>query len=458
MTHSSVTAATPGVRCLLAGTMLYTALAAGILHAQGAGRIHFERYTLPNGLEVLLAPDRSSQVVAVDVWYLAGSREEPADKAGLARLFERLMFAGSASVAPGGHSRLLEDVGSRLSADVDEERARFSESVPSNRLNLALWLEADRMGSLAINDSSVAQARLGLLDDLSQRVNEEPYAAAILDALASLYDSGGCPGYAHPTIGRQGSITRLTTADARAFFQTRYAPNNARLVVAGDFDAAATRQLITQYFGSLPRGPAATGPACTPTFNPGARTKALSDRSIARAAVGQFYRLPAHDHADGPALELLGLVLSQGTGSRLATTVARDARAAIATQGGILSDRRGPQVFVLFAVAAPDVTPDSLGALLAAQARWAAGDGATENDLTRAKNIYRATAISGRERPADIADQLQHAAVFHGSADDANAEVDRVLAVTLADLRRVAQTWLVPENALTLVISPGADS
>jgi zinc protease len=134
--------------------------------------------------------------------------------------------------------------------------------------------------------------------------------------------------------------------------------------------------------------------------------------------------------------------------------LARDAKAAIGAQGGILSDRRGPEVFGLFALAAPGVTADSLTSLLNAQVVWAAGDGLTDADLVRAKNIYRATAVSVRERPADIAEQLQHAALFHGSADDINAETDRVMAVTLADLRRVAKTWLAQENSLTLVVIP----
>jgi zinc protease len=442
---------------LLPATFALLTIGAGHLPAQAAGRITFETYTLPNGLEVVLAPDRSSQVVAVDIWYRAGTREEPAGKAGLARLFERLMFAGSANIPPGGHAALVDGVGGRVTADVDEERARFGESVPSNRLGLALWLEADRTRSLVINDTTVAQARLGLLEDLSQRVNQEPYAAAITDAVLSLYDSSGCPGYGHPPIGRVGSITGLTTADAQAFFQTRYALQNARLVVAGDFDPPMAKQLITQYFGPLSRGQAADPAGCVPKSSSGATTKTVNDRGLGRLAVGYFYRLPAHDHADTPALELLGLILSQGAGSRLATAVARDARAAVATQGGILGDRRGPQTFGLFAIAAPGVTADSLGALLSAQARWAAGD-VTEADLNRAKNIYLATAASGRERPADIAAQLQHAALFHGSAEEVNAEALRVLAVPLAEVRRVARAWLTPENALTLVIAPVAAS
>jgi predicted Zn-dependent peptidase len=427
------------------------------LGAQAAtGRIAVERFTLSNGLEVLLAPDRTSQVVAVDVWYGAGSRDEPAGKAGLARMFERLMFAGSANLPQGSHAAIVERLGGALTAEVDEEAARFATILPSNRLNLGLWLEADRMRSLAINDTTVAQARLALLDDLGRRVNEEPYNAAIVDIVASLYDSAGCRGYSHPAIGRVGSLATLTTADAEAFFRERFVPNNARLVVAGDLDPAAARQLIGTYFGAIPRGQDPPAATCSAQPGGGTRSRSVRESRAERIAVGHFFAIPAHDHPDIPALELLSVMLSQGARSRLATALVGDLHAAAGTQGGILGDRRAPGVFGLFAIGAPEIAADSLGALLMAQARWAASDSVTEADLDRARNIYQATAVSARERPADIAELLQHAAAFHGSPDAVNTEVDRVLATTLADVRRAARTWLAPDRAVTLVVTPRA--
>jgi len=198
--------------------------------------------------------------------------------------------------------------------------------------------------------------------------------------------------------------------------------------------------------------------ACTPTFRPGASRRAAADRLAGRAAVAQFYRIPKHDDPDTPALELLGILLGQGQTGRLTTVLSRDLGAATSVQGGILGTRQGPGAFALFAVAGAGVSPDSLAGLLAAQATWAASDNLTEADLTRAKNIYRALAASTRERPQDLAEALQHAVTYHGAPDAVNTEVDRVLATTLADLRRVAAAWLRPDNALTLVITPGGAS
>ncbi len=426
--------------------------------AQDVGRIAAERFTLPNGLEVVLSPDHSSQVVAVSVWYRAGSRDDPRAKAGLARLFERLMFAGSANVPEGGHAAIVTDAGGRLSAQVDEELSRFTETLPSNRLNLGLWLEADRMRSLAINDTTVGRSQSALLADLNSRVGEEAYTGAILESISSLYDSIACPGYAHPSVGTVATIEAITTADAQTFYRARYSPNNARLVVTGDFDPVATRRQIGDYFGGIPRGPDAPEAACPMTAAAGPHQTTVVDRAAQRAAVGHFFQLPPHDHADTPALVLLGIILSQGSGSRLNAEVMGRAHAAVATQGGILGDHRGPGVFGLFAVAAQGVTTDSLGALLASQAAWAAGPGLTEAELARARNIYRATEISGRERAADIADALQHAAGLHGDVEAVNTESTGVMRVSLADLKRVAATWLNPQRALTLIVQTGGAS
>ena len=428
------------------------------LAAQGTGKIAFERFTLSNGLEVILAPDRSSQVATVNVWYLTGSRDEPPAKAGLARMFDRLMFLGSANVPAGAHAALIEQAGGRLEGAVEEDVSRFSETVPSNRLNQALWLEADRMRGIVINDTTVGESRAGLLDDLRARSAGEPYTALVLETIASLYDSTSCPGYSHPPPGRLATAAALTTKDAADFLNRHYRPNAARLVVTGDFDPAATRETITGYFGGIGRGPAPEPAPCTATFSPGATRRNLTDPLALRAAAGQFYRIPPHAERDTPALDLLGIILGQGQSSRLNTRLIRENATASAVQGGILGTRQGPGVFGLFAVAGPGVTPDSLAGLLAAEARWAAGDGITEGDLERARNVYLATAVSRRERAQDIAEALQHAVTFHGSPDAVNTEADRVLAVTLGDLRRVAAAWLKPENALTLVIAVGGAS
>lgn len=431
--------------------------ATSLLRAQDTGPIAFERFTLPNGLEVLLAPDHTTQVVAVNVWYFTGSRDEPPGRAGLAQLFEQLMFSGSANVPAGAHAALITQGGGRLETSVEEDISRYAEAVPSNRLDQALWLEADRMRGIVINDTTVGRARGAALSDLQDRTSE-PYTPTVVATVASLYDSAGCPGYSHPPLGRAATLATITTGDAADFLNQHYRPNAARLVVAGDFDPAAIRQTITAYFGPIGRGQPPAAPTCNGEPGAGPARRTVTDRFASRPAAGLFFRMPAHDHADAPALDLLGVILGQGTQARLNAHLMRDLGAASAIQAGGLGIRQGPGAFALFAVAAPGVTADSLATLLAGEAAWAAGDGLTQQDLERARTVYLASAVSRRERPQDVADALQHAAFYHGSPDAVNTEAGRVLAVTLADLRRVAGTWLAPAKAVTVVIATGGAS
>lgn len=426
--------------------------------AQAPGRIAFEQFSLANGLEVVFSPDLTSQAVAVEIWYEAGARTVPRARAGMGRLFERLMFAGTEHVPPGAHGAVIADLGGLSSAEVSEEVARFGTTVPAERLNLALWLEAERMRALAINDTSVNQARLSLLEDLRDRLGREPYTGALLGGVTALYDSTTCAGYAQPAIGSTPSISAIRTEEVRRFFVERYSPTGARLVIAGNFDPDEARRLVMEYFNGIPAGRPPAAITCTGNSPVAGTGSAVTDRLASRTAVAQLYRLPPHEHPDSPALELLGIILAEGPTARLPRVLTRSLRAAVATQGGVVGDRRVPGAFLLFGVAGDGVSADSLASLLGAQAAWAGGDSLTEAELLQARTVFRATTVSGRERVGDIAAALQHAATFHGSLAAVNDEPARVLAVTLEDLRRVARTWLIPANAFTLVIAPEAES
>jgi zinc protease len=441
---------------LLPAILLLVILPAPPLAAQGSGQISYERFTLPNGLDVVMAPDPTTDVAAVDLWYFVGSRDETAATAGLARLFDRLMFAGSTHVPPGGHATMLELAGGRVTAAVEEDVSRFSETIPATTLPQALWLEADRMRGVVLNDTTVNGSRLAFLTDLRARLSAEPYTGVILESVAALYDSTSCPGYGRSPVNRAVASTTLDGAAARAFFSRFYRPNNARLVISGNFDPTATRVLVTSYFSEIPRGADPARSACSGQASSVSPRRTVTDPTLARAAAGIFYRIPAPSHEDTPALELLGVVLGQGTGSRLTTALMRETAAASSIQAGPLGSRTGPGAFGLFAVAAQGVTADSLVRLLGAQASWATSDGITPALLERAKNIYRATAVSRRERPLDLADELQQAATYRGSLQSVNLDVEQVMGLTPDDLRRVASRWLRADNSLTVLVTPGA--
>jgi len=434
-------------------------LAAAVsLPAQEPGKVAYESYQLPNGLTVVLAEHHTAQVVAVNLWYDVGARNEQRGRSGFAHLFEHLMFQGSAHVAKGEFFQLIERAGGSLNGQTEEDITRYFEVVPSNRVNLALWLEADRMQSLAVTDANFENQRAAVKEERRLRVDNQPYQAALLDGLYGAYDSTNCFPYAHSTIGSMEDLDSASTADVQAFFHLYYAPNNARLTVVGDFKPAEIKPLIAQYFGGIPRVDAPPPVACTTEFNQGAVVRKVTDKLANLPATLQFYRIPAHDHADTPALALLEIILGQGESSRLNVKLAREAQAAVSTQAGVFGTRRGPGVFATIAVANQGISADSLNTLLNAEVARIGSEGVTDAELTKAKNVLTASVISDRQRALDIAEALQHAATYHGSLEAVNTDLTRYLAVTADDIKRVAQAYLRPDNALILLVSPGGAS
>jgi zinc protease len=429
-----------------------------VLSAQEPARISFESYTLPNGLKVILTPDHSAQVVAVDVWYHVGSRNEVRGRTGFAHLFEHMMFQGSANVKKAEHFQLVEQAGGSLNGSTAEDRTNYFESLPSNRLNLGLWLEADRMRSLAVTDSTFSNQREAVKEERRLRVDNQPYAAAIFEGMYALADSGSCFPYAHSVIGSMQDLNAAKTADVKAFFELYYAPNNATLTVVGDFEPAEAKQLIQQYFGGIPRGSDPPAVVCAATFNPGPIRRPWPDSKANLPAVLLAYRVPEYRSPDMPALELLATILGQGESSRINKSVVRERK--LAQFAIVLSNpaapRRGPGVLLALGIANQGVGPDSLEGGLAAEFARVVREGVSEAELAKAKNAYRTQLITQQQRALPKAEALQTADLFLGDPEAVNTNWRRYLSVTTADIRRVAGTYFRPENSLVLLIAPGA--
>src|SRR6266566_5216153 len=396
--------------------------------AAQAGRIPYEAFTLPNGLHVLYSEDHSTPIVSVDVWYNAGSRNERAGRSGFAHLFEHMMFEGSAHVKKGEHFQLISRAGGTENGSTAEDRTNYYETIPSNRLNLALWLEADRMRSLAITDENFHNQRETVKEERRLRVDNQPYAPAFIDGMTWPFDSAGCFAYAHTVIGSIDDLNAAQLSDVKAFFDTYYAPNNATLVVVGDFRPLAQRP-VTDAHANLP-------------------------------AVIHIYRVPPHADPDTPALELLNVVLGEGESSRLNVAVVRRQKAALGTQVAMnpFDSRRGPGVLLALAIANQGVDPLRLDTLLTAQLDSLRATGVTSEELTKAKNTFRAGFIHGRETTLGRAEELHHYDMFHTSLAEINSDLDRFLAVTADDIRRVAGKYLDPANALVIIVKPATGS
>ena len=436
----------------LAGGLL---LGGAALPAQEPARIRTETYTLPNGLTVVLSEDHSAQVAAVDVWYDVGSRNERAGRSGFAHLFEHMMFQGSANVKKGEHMQLLERAGAGFNGSTTEDRTNYFQAVPSNRLNLALWLEADRMRSLAITDSNFNNQREAVKEERRLRVDNPPYTRVFFEETYGAFDSTSCFAYAHSVIGSMDDLNAAKTPDVKAFFDLYYAPNNATLVVTGDFQPAEAKQLIEQYFGGIPRGQTPPAVQCEQPFNTGQRRKHVLDPKANLPAVAQVYRVPSYDDPDMPALELLATILGQGESSRLNRVLARDTKAAAAAQAMLnpFGPRRGPGIFLFFTIANQGVGTDSLDSLLAAEIARVGAEGVTAQELTKAQNGVRANLILQRQTALNTAEALHTAKMFLGSADAVNGMLDRYMKVTADDIKRVAAKYLRPDNSLILTVS-----
>ena len=429
------------------------------LAAQQAGQIAFEQFTLPNGLRVIYSEDHSTPIVSVDMWYEVGSRNERPGRSGFAHLFEHMMFEGSAHVKKSEHSELISRAGGNDNGSTTEDRTNYFETVPSNRLNLALWLEADRMRSLAITEENFENQRQAVKEERRLRIDNQPYSAAFTDGLTWPFDSTSCFPYAHTVIGSMADLDAAKVADVQAFFDTYYAPNNGTLVVVGDFNQAELRRLVNQYFAGVPSHAAPEAPRCETNIAAakGPVRHEVHDAQANLDLVMRLYRIPEHRHADTPALEILNIILGQGESSRLNVSIVRHDKAALGT-GTVMNpygSRNGPGVFAAYGIVNQGVSSDRLDSLLSAQLDTIRTNGISAAELEKAKNAVRAGFISNRETTLGKAEELHHYKTFHDSIDEINTDLDKLLAVTSDDVKRVAATYLTPANLTLLIVRAG---
>ncbi len=439
-------------------TAVFTALVSpGSIVAQDApaGAFPFESYRLENGLHVLLAPDAGATAVAVNLWYNVGSRNERPSRSGFAHLFEHLMFQGSDNVERGEHFQFVERAGGSLNASVTEDRTNYYQTVPPDRMNLALWLEADRMRSLGINAENMAREVEVVKEERRLRIDNAPYGSSQLQiGHYAVYDSASCFAYAHSPIGSMEDLDAAEPVDVREFFATYYAPNNATLALVGDFDPAVARELIAEYFGSIPRGADPPVAECSDPFRGLPVHREVHDPNATLPGVWIAYGSVETSHPDAPALAVLARILGAGESSRLNQRLVREEQAALQAAAGSTT-RLGPGIFQLIAIANQGVEPDALITLLDEEIERVLAEGVTEDELMRARNQVRAQVIFGRQSVMGRAEALQSANHFYGDPAAIGTSVTRVEGVSRDDVARVAATYLTPSNRAVVITLPG---
>ena len=415
--------------------------------------IEFEEYGLDNGLSVFLVEDHSAPVVTVNMWYNVGSRNERSGRSGFAHLFEHMMFQGSANVEKAEHMQFVQRAGGSVNGTTNEGRTSYFETLPSNRLNLGLWLEADRMRSLAITEENFENQRETVKEERRLRIDNQPYAPAFLEGSTLLYDSTDCFGYAHSVIGSMDDLNASEVPDVQAFFDLYYAPNNATLTLVGDFDPSDAKRLIDQYFGTIPRGQDPAGFECAYSFDVGAKRRVWDDEHANLPAVVVAYRTPPHSHPDTRPLQLLGTILGGGESSRLHLAMVRETKTALQALSQT-QDRRGAGMFLAIAIANQGTEAEALEQQLSEQVARIVTDGVTDQEMEKARNDFRASHVFGMQTSMQIAERIQHYVHYHESLDEIRTDLEQYLAVTPADVQRVAAKYLVPANSYTITIVP----
>jgi zinc protease len=449
------------VRRLALGATLLALLPAAPAAAQpspAVGQIPHEMYRLDNGLRVILAPDPQATAVAVNLWYDVGSRHEAPGRSGFAHLFEHLMFEGSERVPRGTFDRMINEAGGSANASITEDRTNYFATVPASQLARVLWLEADRMEGLLVTEESMRREIEVVKEERRMRVDNAPYGQSGLQArFYAPYDSIGCFAYAHSVIGSMEDLDAAQLEDVHAFFETFYAPNNATLTLVGNFDAEVARQLIHQFFSGIPAGPAAPQPRCDNPFRNLPVTREMTDPAARLPGVTMSYGAVEVRHEDNPALNLLGAILGAGETSRLHRRLVREERAALQAGAGA-NARRGPGLFVVTAIANQGVEAGRLIELVDEEIARIRRDGVTEEELTRARNRARASAVIGRQTVMGRAETLQWANHFLGDPAGYRTEMQRTEAVTAEQVRAVAERYLRPENRAVIITHPATET
>jgi predicted Zn-dependent peptidase len=437
-------------RSTLAATLFCASVA---LPASAQQRIEYEDYRLDNGLRVILVEDHSSAVVTIDLWYNVGSGSERPGRSGFAHLFEHMMYQGSANVEKAEMMQLVERAGGQMNASPNEDRTQYYQTLPSNRLNLGLWLEADRMRSLAITQENLDNQREAVKEERRMRLENQPYAWIGFEAPYTTYDSTTCFPYAHSTVGSMDDLNAAGVEDVQEFFDLYYAPTNATLTVVGDLDPPEARALIQQYFGDIPAAETPPTPVCGWSVGTEAQEIVHPDPLANLPMVAVAYRLPAHNDDDSPALSLLDLILGSGESSRLNRALVREQQSALQAQT-LTMPRRLSGTMLLLAIANQGASADALKSQIHAEVDRVLQEGVTDLELEKAKNAFRSSNIFGRQTTMQIAEQVQHFVHFHESLDDMHTDLDRYLSVTRDDILRAARKYLASENSVTFLLVP----
>lgn len=417
----------------------------GTLEAQER-KIEFEEYTLKNGLHVILHQDQSTPIVAVTVMYHVGSKNEDPERTGMAHFFEHLLFEGSENIGRGEFSRYIENAGGVLNANTSNDRTFYYEILPSNQLELGLWLESERMLHAKVEQIGIETQREVVKEEKRQRVDNQPYGRLLEETMKRVYTEHP---YQWTPIGSMEHLDAAKEEEFVDFYKTFYVPENAVLSIAGDFDLKTTKKLINKYFGSIPRG---TREVPRPTVVEPESKEEIRDVVYGKdqlPMIVQAYRIPAQGTPDYYAVDMLNQILSTGASSRLNRAVVEEQQLALFC-GAFSFGLEDPGLTMAFSLANMGVAPEDVEAAMNAEIQRLKEELITEEELKKLRNQVESTFVTSNASVAGIAESLANYHMYFGDANLINTEVERYMAVTAEDIRAAAQKYYTPENRVVL--------
>jgi predicted Zn-dependent peptidase len=419
-----------------------------------AGSVHvdFKETKLKNGLRVITVEDHSAPVIALDITYNVGSRNEREGRTGFAHLFEHMMFKGSENVGTGEHFYLIFNNGGNMNGTTNEDRTTYFEALPSNQLDLALYLEADRMRSLVISKANLDNQRNAVQEERRLGVDNQPYGESGEVQQKLLYDNFA---YKHTVIGSMEDLNAASVEDVASFFKTYYAPNNAILTLVGDFNTADALKKIKQSFELIPRQPDPPPVDMTEPQQTAERRTSVDDALARLPQVDIAFKAVPGNTPDFYALQVLSASLQNGQSSRFYQTLVKD-KQLVTNVGGFMDEKRGTGALYISATLKPGIKTADVEAAIYDEIARLQKDGIADWELDKAKNTTRRNFINNMQSSLSRAINIGVWTTYYNDPNLINTRLDKVSAVTKADVQRVANKYLTAANRTVVITMPKA--
>lgn len=418
-------------------------------------KLEFEEFTLKNGLHVILHEDNTTPIVVVSIMYHVGSKNENPDRTGFAHFFEHLMFEGSKNIDRGEYSKYVEKAGGVLNANTSSDRTYYYEMLPSNQLELGLWLESERMLHLKVDSIGIKTQKNVVIEEKKQNYDNRPYGSVLIEVMKRAYKKHP---YNWTTIGDAEHIRAATDEDFKNFYDTYYVPNNATLVIAGDIKSKKAKKLVKKYFGNIPKGK-------NKIYRPKAdmepkQTTEVRDTvydNIQLPAVIQAYHVPALGTDDYYAVDMLNRVLSRGQSSRMYRKLVDEEQKAMAVFSFALPFEH-PGITLVYALPNMGVKTEDLEAAINSEFEKVKSELISDKELQKLKNQIESQYVNQNITLAQRAQNLATNHTYFKNADLVNTEMEKYMKVTAKDIKRVANKYFTKENRVVLYYLPKKQS